>query len=408
MPITLIQLISEQTIQNLLPILRLKPAGLIHLVTPKTAARSAHLLDAAHAAGIDPRLSVVQLSAMPGIPESFNAVTDCLNQMVESGTAPVINFTGGTKLMSIGAYAAALQHKTPSLYVDTQDACFVDGGTSSEMGRLLNNDWSFTPIRNQLRVDTLAIAGGIQRVTGGRDWRPFLPLADHLLRQIDDELNVHAAIHGPVGIVPQGREPRTPRDWLPLFDEPLSLPEQVARLGIDAGLLRTGANGAAFLPDGSRSELEILANNRVDQFNARYFRAIAPIQQAVGFLSGGWWEVIVAHALDKSGLVRDLRWSVQVGDRTGADLEEDIVALDGVELVYISCKRGGAKARLLPQLEETRARAASLGGAFNRRFLAVRQSPSVKVAENLRTRAAQLGIRIITGANVYQPGIFAR
>ena len=82
--------------------------------------------------------------------------------------------------------------------------------------------------------------------------------------------------------------------------------------------------------------------------------------------------------------------------------------MDGVELLYINCKRGGSKARLLPLLEEVRARAATIGGSFNRRFLAVLQPPQGKVAANLQQQAAKLGIRLITGDNVYQPGIFAR
>ncbi len=165
-PLTLIQLISEQTIQNLLPILRLKPKKLVHLVTPKTAGRSAVLKAAAKAAGLDPELEVIQLSPMPGIPECFNAVVDAPAKNKTEGQS-VVNFTGGTKLMSIGAFAAAQTQTVPSLYVDTMDACFVDGATSPEMTKLLASDWSFTPIRNQLRVDVLGIANSVSRITSG-------------------------------------------------------------------------------------------------------------------------------------------------------------------------------------------------------------------------------------------------
>ncbi len=40
MPIALIQLISEQTMQNLVPVLALKPAKVFHLATPKSPAPS--------------------------------------------------------------------------------------------------------------------------------------------------------------------------------------------------------------------------------------------------------------------------------------------------------------------------------------------------------------------------------
>ncbi len=406
--LTLVQLISEQTMPNLLPILRLRPQKLIHLVTPKTASRSSSLMAAAHAAGIDPQIEVIQLSAMPGIPETFNAVMECLKDIAGTDQPPVVNFTGGTKLMSIGAYAAALQLKAASLYVDTQDACFVDGNTSARMGELLAADWSFTPIRNQLQIHILAIANGIQRVTGGKPWRPMLPLASHLFGNRADEQATHETLHGPSGLFPQGREPRSPMDWIAAIDMRVKIPDPVANLAAKTGLFRLARTGEIMLPDETKAELTFLSSNRVTDFNARYFRAIAPIQQAIGFLTGGWWEVIVADAMDKSGLMRDLRWSIQVGDRYGADLEEDIVALDGVELVHVSCKRGGAKARLLPQLEEIKARAASLGGSFNRRFLAVLNPPTGKVEANLHQRARELGVRIITRQSIYQPGVFAR
>lgn len=407
-PTTLIQLISEQTIQNLLPILRLKPQKLVHLVTPKTASRSAVLKAAAKAAGIDPELESIQLSAMPDIPECFNAVTEALSKTRE-GMQPVVNFTGGTKLMSIGAFAAAQTKKVPSLYVDTQDACFVDGATSPEMNALLASDWSFTPIRNQLRVDVLGIANGVSRITGGKPWQPMLPLAEHLFNHIADEEATHAAIYGSTGLFPKGMEPRTPKDWLPVLDKPIRLPRPVGLLAIEAALVRSGpSDSEVLLPDATRAELEHLVNHQVPDFAARYFKAVAPMQHASAFLTGAWWEVIVSDAAQKSGLFRDLRWSAQVGDRNGPDTEEDILGVDGVELLYINCKRGGAKARLLPLLEEVRARAATMGGSFNRRFLAVLQPPQGKVAANLQQQAAKLGIRLITGENVYQPGIFVR
>lgn len=406
--LTLIQLISEQTIQNLLPVLRLKPRKLVHLVTPKTAARSAVLKAAAKAAGLDPELEVIQLSDMPGIPECFHAVTDALGKAKPAGQVAV-NFTGGTKLMSIGAFAAAQTQKVPSLYVDTQDACFVDGSTSPEMNALLAGDWSFTPIRSQLRVDVLGIANGVARVTNGKPWQAMLPLAEHLFNHIADDAATHAALHGPAGIFPKGLEPRTPKDWLPLFEKAIQIPVPVARLAVEAGLVRPGPSDTeVFLPDASRAELEHLARHQVTDFNTRYFAAVASLQHCAAFLTGAWWEVIVCEAAHKSGLFRDLRWSANVGDRYGPDTEEDILGVDGVELLYINCKRGGAKARLLPLLEEVRARAATIGGSFNRRYLAILKPPQGKVAANLQQQAAKLGIRLITGNNVYQPSIFAR
>ena len=406
--LTLVQLISEQTIQNLLPILRLKPSKLIHFVTPKTAARSAVLQSAAKAAGIAPDLETIPLSAMPGIPECFNAVAEVLVKAKTEGET-VVNFTGGTKLMSIGAFAAAQTQKVPSLYVDTQDACFVDGGTSPQMSALLSGDWSFTPISSQLQVDVLGVANGVPRITSGKPWQAMLPLAERLFQYPQEEEVTHAAFHGPDGLFPHGRESRTPADWLPVFDWPIPLPPQIAALAVDAGLVRPAASAhEVLLPDDTRTELEHLALHRVPDFKTRYFQAVAPLQHTAAFLTGAWWEVIVCHAAHQSGLFRDLRWSAQVGDRNGPDTEEDILGVDGVELLYINCKRGGSKARLLPLLEEIRARAATIGGAFNRSFLAVLQPPQGKMAANLQQQASRLSIRIITRDTIHHAGLFSR
>lgn len=357
-PLTLIQLISEQTMQNLL---RLKPARLVHLATPKTAARSAFIVEAARQAGMQPALEPVTLSAMPAMPETFNAIKNAILDARNNGETPLVNFTGGTKLMSIGAYAAALHkdHRAMSLYVDTEDALFVDGRTAEGLAVLLEDDFSFTPLRTALTVNTVAVAHGRERVTSGRDWRPFLSLAQHLLSHPEEEQATHDAVSK--RLLGGKLEPRTPADWLAVVAKPVALPADVARLAITAGLLHSDSNGQVTLPRGTETELRRLATNFVP---AAYFHAISPLQQALGFLTGGWWEVVVADAVERSGVFRDIRWSAQVGERNGADLEEDVLALDGVQIVSISCKRGGAKARLLPLQEELNARARSIGGNF--------------------------------------------
>jgi hypothetical protein len=140
-----------------------------------------------------------------------------------------------------------------------------------------------------------------------------------------------------------------------------------------------------------------LTQGYVTDFKRSYFKATSAIQQTTAFLTGAWLEVSVMQAAERSGLYRDLRWSVNVGERDGADLEEDIVGIDGVQVLFVSCKRGGAKSRLLPQLDEMNARARSVGGNFTRRILAIALTPTGFTDRSLRQRAKELGIRIITG-----------
>lgn len=430
-PLTLIQLISEQTMPNLLPVLRLKPVHLVHLVTPKTAARSAWIAEAARQSGIEPNPSVelVKLSAMPTMAETFSAVKAAILEAKKTGQTPVVNFTGGTKLMSVGAFSAALNqnHKAASLYVDTEGGTFIDGRTSEGLPELLEQDFSFTPLRLALSVNIIAVANGRQRVTVGKDWKPFLQLARHLFDNVTDEERTLDAIHGPRGIVPGGdRERRLVGEWLAKLDQPVHLPTRVRDLAVEAGLLRMDGQDAK-LPDSTRTELERLEKLQQEldvptastkksgkpSWQPRFpvaelFRAIEPLQASLSFLTGSWWEVVVADAADRSGLFRDILWSANVGKEGGADLEEDILAVDGVEIVCISCKRGGAKGKLLPQLEELNARARSIGGNFTRRFLAVCLPTHGRIGKNLHQRAKELGIHIIAPEDFMKADTFAR
>ena len=407
-PLTLIQLISEQTMQNLVPVLALKPARVVHFATPKTAARSAQIVEAARQAQVSTELESIRLSEMPSIPETSRAVVRAFLAAREAKQTPVVNFTGGTKLMSIGAYEAAMREQVTSLYVDTDHQQFLDGHSGPKLNSVLGDDFSFTPFQKALTVNAIAVANGRQRVTSGRDWHPFLALASHFLQSSADEAATWQAVHGPDGICPRGREPRRAGDWLPLLDCPLPLPARVGELALAAGLLR--ADGAKrLLPASTRAKLEELA--RVERpALPDYFAAVRPLQFALAFLSGGWWEVAVADAAQRSGQFRDLRWSVNVGERQGGfDPEEDIVGVDGVQIAFFSCKRGVLKARLVPLLDELDNRARSIGGHFTRRFLAVYQPPFGQNAANLQKRARELnGIQIITPRDLQSPDTFAR
>lgn len=100
-PIALIQLISEQTMQNLVPVLALNPAKDFLLATTKTASCSANIVDAGRQAAIATEPENIRLTEMPSIPETSRAVRRSIATAKVQGHT-VVNFTGGTKLMSIG------------------------------------------------------------------------------------------------------------------------------------------------------------------------------------------------------------------------------------------------------------------------------------------------------------------
>lgn len=408
---TLIQLISEQTMPNLLAMIRLRPQKVIHLYTPRTKSQSYALKKAADKIGLHPEWEYWEMSDMPGIVETHDTINRIHEKELEKNptSITVVHFTGGTKLMSIGAFAAAQKHNLPSLYVDTLTKQFIDGHTSPLLREILGSDTHFRSLYPSLRVDIIGIANGIDHMSSGKDWQRLLPFARHLFEHPDDELALHQAIHGERGLCPRGKEPRNAGDWLPLLDHPIQVPESLIPFITQGGIARPGADHqTVLLPDTTRNELSHLAKNHVENYHERYFEAIAPVQHSIALMTGAWWEIIVCDAASQSGYVSDIHWSCLVDDGNGLSTETDILGLDGVELLYISCKRGGEKTRLLPLLEETKGRAATIGGSFNRRFLAILNGPRGKSHKELIYRAKVHGIRIITRDNVYVPSIFAK
>lgn len=398
-PVALIQLVSEQTMQNLLPVMRLKPVRLVHVVTPKTAGRSEFIAKAARQEGVRPTVETVPLSAMPSIRETAKAIADAIDTAEGADFLPIVNFTGGTKLMSVGAFAAAQNRQTASMYVDTQEEKFVDGETGSGIDDLLDGDFTFAPVRSKLRVNSVAVAHGKERVTDGRDWKPLLPFARHMFENQTDEQATHDFFFGEKGLFRHERK-RTPRHWLRLLDTEITLPSAVSDFARETKTLERAKNGSLQLPQITRAELEELAEateqkKYLSDFNKRLFTATRPIQEAQIFLTGGWWEVIVADAAERSGLFRDIRWSAEVGERDGASLEEDILALEGVRIVNFCCKRGGHRARLIPLLEELKGRTRSMGGHFSRSILAIHQKPHGQTLQNLESEARKLDVALL-------------
>ncbi len=113
---TVISLIGEQNIPNLLPILHLQPERVILVYTDftKTAAvRLTRLIE-----------KKMQTDVIPLTVDAYNidkARGDMLAAVASFVPSEItINFTGGTKMMSLAAYQAAVDLNAPIFYVQSQ------------------------------------------------------------------------------------------------------------------------------------------------------------------------------------------------------------------------------------------------------------------------------------------------
>jgi len=411
-PIALIQLISEQTMPNLLPVLRLRPARLIHLTTPRTESRSSWIANAARSAGIDTTVETHALSAMPTVGETKEKVAHLIETARDENLTPVLNFTGGTKLMSLGAFVAALHPaRIDSFYVDTQDRVFIDGQTGSGFRNLFGDDPSFASIVDRLTVPVVACAHGCDHVTDGENWRPLLPLAQYLFDHPEEERATHDALVGPEGLLRNGRQPRSPEEWLPLFDRIFPLPPEVARIAAELRLVvRLSLAGECRLPEEPcASLLSLVEARKNEQYLKNYdtlrITATDAASRPIRLLSGSWFEILIADRLEKAGRYRDIRWSAHTGSAGHTALEEDILAVEDVNILCISCKRSGNG--LLGHLSELRDRTRTLGGTFARPCLAVLHPPRGKFLADLEQRARDLNVRLILREDLSTPDPFA-
>lgn len=376
--ITLIQLVSDQAMPNLLAAMALTPQRIIHLCTTDMSAASERLRRAYKAAGLHSEVKLEHLSRMPRMPEVRSRVASVIKE--ELGCRCIVNFTGGTKLMAIGAYVAAMGVKAESIYVDTLEGVFLDGKTGTDItGLFEDGDKSLSSLMRKLRVDIIAISNGCERVTSGKNWEEFVPITNLLLGNKDLEEKAHEFADKILRGSPHKWKER--ERWnAEKLEEPVNPPGELRAEAVAVGIFEERGGKMYVSPDTPLKNFE----------------------ETLKFFQGCWWEVAVASYLNDKGIYRDLRWSANVGARGsgGTDMEEDILAVDGANLLYVSCKRGGRGDALSRTLEEVAASARRIGGSHSEKIVALYRTQSGSHAIRLRNRAVELKIKIITGEEV--------
>ncbi|MBN2452284.1 MAG: DUF1887 family protein, partial [Lentisphaeria bacterium] len=128
---TLIHLVSQQTMQNLLPILALRPRKVVQVLSghsrfPAVARDLERALDrvALASAGGAPRPEC-ETVPVPGTSPGIEQTAKVLHGVADANPDCILNITGGTKLMSIAAWQVATGRDKPWLYCDTQMQRFV-------------------------------------------------------------------------------------------------------------------------------------------------------------------------------------------------------------------------------------------------------------------------------------------
>ena len=342
-------------------------------------------------AGVKTTVITRRLGEHPGMVELNDAVASLIG---DAGDA-VVNFTGGTKLMSIGAYAAATRAKVPSVYVDTAAGSFVDGLSGGGFKAFFPCGSELARVSRQLTVNSITTANGVERVTGGKPWKEYAPLADFLLRNPAAEQKCHDAVADLLKKEPHNFQ-QAQVYYKNLYARRLAIPDAVGELAVAAGLLERRTTG--FCP--ASKWFSKFQGFNLSRGNVPLNLLFGPAEEArwpFSFFNGNWWEIAVMRYFAEQGRFRDLRWSVDAGSRGGAstDMEEDILGIDNVNLLYVSCKRGGDRAKLSRVLEDVNSSARRLGGKFAHKVLAVFVPLQGAQAKRLINRGRELRIELL-------------
>ena len=382
MSLTLIQLVSEQTLQNLLPALALRPGRIIQVKSsdPRFQETPRHFVDACKVAG----LAATEFPSAQTIPHDSPDIQEtmqCLDAIVARyGKADLaLNLTGGTKLMSIGAYRVAAGHGIPSLYTDTRNRReFVDAKTGP---------WglSLPCLAEQVQKLTVPMVMAAQ----GKDF-----LEDsftELLLEFGREawrlrLDYHEAISAWTGAIRNslprrnGRIDDRPAKLRQFLLTPLPTPASAAAAdyldaAAQAGLLRVEPDGRAyFAAEPKKSNIERVSN----------------------LLDGAWLELAVADMARGGGRFADLHWSVEPEQRGDDYGETDLIAVDRkkLNLAVISCKTSTEHVSTLEHLSSWRDRARTLGGSHASGHLCLFRAKSPEQANNLCAMGEKMNIQV--------------
>lgn len=397
---TLIHLVSDQPMPNLLPLMALRPGRVIQICSSDLRyLRSAgHLENAAGEAGCDATFQTCQMgSGSPRTDEIVQIHEELLMKYPEA----VVNITGGTKMMSLGAYLGASGFEKASvLYCDTVGKAFVQVGRQP----LPQEIKPFDEVIHSLNLRVVMAAHG----NAPDSWR-FDSASDRLLRfgrsaWLLRTLHADAFQACRFGDSIRGFY-RSERGRIPSSSDKLTalmkadvtaciagaLPGEVAEYLLaaeEAGLLARLDDGGfclAWPPDGETGKDTIRRH----------------VERVANILDGSWLELAVLDFIQRSPAHLDAHWSVEPrGADSTAYGETDLIAVNAqrAALEIISCKT--LLKQPLEHLEGLRTRASNLGGSHAIASLAILHGGSAAEEQRLRRWGRLLNVGILIGSEI--------
>jgi hypothetical protein len=372
---TLYHLVSNQVWQNLLPILAYRPKKVVQIRSKGKIWEQSekNLIEAVRQYQLGNQ--EIEFETIP-LKNDFPAIEEVLEILVrrhKALPANILNFTGGTKLISIGSYRFAQEHGIPSFYYDSRYGEF-DGRT----GCLPNRQVEYEEVAKKIKVVVALAAHGY--TLHGNGYESMMSDGAATFATKVCQIMANNTV-----VIKQWLKECTSRlfdykeKWLaesklrnvllqPLPRANSEMVQEFIHCAIDAGLLVVDLIGAVRL-DPSPSVAK------------KHFQ----------ILQGGWWELYVAKRYKESNRYSDVIWNV-VGEG-----ETDVLAFDRANLsvVVTSCKSGYVK-KPLEHVESLTKRAEKMGGQYARPVLAVYEEPS----DELISHCTKNKVKLLVGADL--------
>ena len=394
---TLIHLVSDQTMQNVLPILALNPQRVVQVMSrdtgrfQKAALNTRHAVAQGRQSGFAAPQEWQEASVgaeSPTIEETRRTVAELLEQ----NSGAWLNYTGGTKNMSIGAWLAGGGEKAHLLYCDTPRE-FVPGTVEGALP-----PQTLQQVAKRLTVPILLASQGLLR---GREWeRRGISLEEKKLGEVSYRLiqqygqtfrdyRHRLLLHG----LPRSGAKAKAADAERVNRESIPVPDHkdfdpFLNAALDIGLLRIDTDGYLFY--------NISSNER----NSR--KRSGQVDRIAQGLTGTAFEAYVAMLLERSTRFASFLSNIypvgQHPEEHGFG-ETDFLAYEpaSLALTLISCKSSPPS---LEHLESLLARKGKFGGLFARTLLCVEYGVSANREAELRSRCQSLGIGCAIGDEI--------
>jgi hypothetical protein len=311
-PDVIIATVGQQPMPVLIPLVQYGPVHGQLIATAEVQDIAGYIRTAARQIDRQPRLP------RPGVLDPVYAFSvedtyDACRRAASYYEKRVINITGGTTLMGMGAQKAAVELGAPMLYVDTDHACIIHfSHAGQEQGQ--------EPIDVDISVPVYLAAHGASvrpkdewgasvREDGDGGWvQPFITLARRMAERATDTTALMDEVRGVIS----RKEHTGQLDGV--GEAEFDLAQHLAGQGLLADLQRDG--------------------------DALTFR-VADRPRARKFLSGTWLELYVYDACRQSDRFDDVWLSARVKRRVQRDEvlnELDVIVTHNGRLAAISCK----------------------------------------------------------------------